>query len=76
MNDDSILQSIDTMMDSWIKQKELHLEIKAYKNEFNAKNTDEKLNFDLDFHDDYIKFLEEVTQSVSTLRLKIIEKKH
>ncbi|OBX26337.1 hypothetical protein LX77_01261 [Gelidibacter algens] len=74
INEDSIVQSIDTMMDSWIVQKELHLEIRKYKENANNLNTDHASRFELDFHDNYIQFLEEVTQSVATLRSKIIEK--
>ena len=74
INQDSILQSIDAMMDSWLTQKELHLEIKDYKEHSNKSNRDEVSNFDLEFHINYIQFLDEVTQSVSTLRSKIMEK--
>lgn len=74
INDDSIIQSIDSMMDSWVIQKELHEEIKTYKHKINTKNEESPSKFDLEFHDDYIQFLEEVTKSVSTLRSKIIEK--
>ena len=76
INDDSIIQSIDTMMESWVIQKELHQEIKAYKDKINHQSKEQSSKFDLDFHDNYIQFLEEVTNSVSTLRSKIIEKKH
>jgi DNA-binding transcriptional regulator GbsR (MarR family) len=76
INQDSILQSIDTMMALWIAQKELHLEIKDYKEKFNSKASPEEPKLELDFHDSYIKFLEEVTQSVANLRSKIIEKKY
>lgn len=74
VNQDSILQSIDAMMESWATQKELHLEIKNYKENTNHSNTDEASKFDLHFHDNYIQFLDEVTKSVSTLKSKIIEK--
>lgn len=74
INQDSIIQSIDTMMDSWIVQKELHLEIKEYKENANLSNMDQDSKFELDFHDSYIKFLDEVTKSVSTLKSKIVEK--
>lgn len=74
INEDSIVQSIDTMMDSWMEQKELHQEIKVYKNKMNSQAIEGNPKFNLDFHDNYIQFLEEVTQSVSTLRSKIIEK--
>jgi DNA-binding transcriptional regulator GbsR (MarR family) len=74
INEDSIIQSIDTMMASWMVQKELHQEIKVYKNKINNQTLENNSKFDLDFHDNYIQFLEEVTQSVSTLRSTIIEK--
>lgn len=76
MNDDSIIQSIDSLMDSWILHKELHQEVKVYKNKINSLSTEDDSKFNLDFHDDYIQFLEEITKSVSKLRSKIIEKKH
>tara|TARA_R110002049_G_scaffold114927_1_gene266625 strand:+ start:39179 stop:39679 length:501 start_codon:yes stop_codon:yes gene_type:complete len=74
INQDSILQSIDDMMASWIAQKELHVEIKAYKENVNILTPDESSVFDLDFHDNYIEFLEEATQSISKLKSKIEEK--
>ena len=74
INDDSIIQSIDSMMESWVIQNELHQEIKAYKSKINEQNIEGTSKFDLDFHDNYIKFLDEVTQSVSKLRLRIVEK--
>lgn len=74
INEDSIIQSIDTMMESWIIQKELHEEIKAYKNRVNEQNPEVATKFTLNFHENYIQFLDEVTQSVSTLRSRIIEK--
>lgn len=74
INQDSIVQNIDTMMESWMTQKELHFEIREYKEKSNRSNSDEASRFDLDFHDNYIKFLSEVTKSVATLKSKIIEK--
>lgn len=74
INEDSIIQSIDAMMESWVIQNELHQEIKNYKNKINDQNIEGTSKFDLDFHDNYIKFLAEVTKSVSTLRSKIIDK--
>jgi DNA-binding transcriptional regulator GbsR (MarR family) len=76
INQDSILQSIDDMMASWITQKELHLEIKAYKENINNSITDESFIFDLDFHDNYIEFLEEASQAISKLKSKITQVSH
>jgi len=76
INHDNILTSIEVMIESWLAQKELHLEIREYKQETNKFREDEASKFELDFHDDYIAFLEEATQSISKLKSKIIEKKH
>ncbi len=76
MNHDTILQSIDNMIDTWSVQKELHIEIKEYKEKENALNADETTKFDLTFHDNYIQFLNEATKSILELRTKIKENKH
>lgn len=74
INEDTITMSIDEMIDSWIKQRELHLEIKAYKQSLSASETSEAtLKFDTQFHDNYVKFIDDVTTSLSELRAKIIE---
>ncbi|MGY8908402.1 MAG: GbsR/MarR family transcriptional regulator, partial [Flavobacteriales bacterium] len=75
INKDSIYLSIDTLVESWSSEKELHLEIKSYKESVNDSGTiEEDERFELDFHDDYIQFLQEVTKSVLKLRSKITEK--
>lgn len=76
INEDSIIQSIDTMMESWLFQKELHLEIREYKEQTNQMVHTYDSKFNLDFHDNYIEFLDEVTKSVSTLKSKFLAKKH
>lgn len=74
INEDSIIQSIDAMTESWILQKELHLEIREYKQKTNQLKNDYTSKFNLDFHDTYIEFLDEVTKAVSTLKSRILEK--
>lgn len=74
INQDSIIQSINEMTDSWLTQKELHLEIRDYKENRNASMTDDTTKFDLEFHDNYIQFLDEATESIIRLRTKLIEK--
>lgn len=72
INSDMIIQHIDTMVSEWREVKELHLEIKNYKENFNihtAENEDEK--FELNFHDDYIKFLDDASASIEELRSKL-----
>lgn len=74
INHDNICLSIDAMIDSWNSQKELHSEIREYKQESNKLRKDETSKFELDFHDDYIEFLEEAIQSISKLKSKITAK--
>ena len=75
INKDSICLGIDSLVESWANEKELHLEIKSYKESINNSDTiEEDERFELDFHDDYIQFLQEVTKSVLKLRSKITEK--
>lgn len=70
VNEDSIILSIDEMIDSWTEQRNLHVEIKAYKQSLNSSDT---IKFDSQFHDNYIKFIDDVTSSLSELKAKIIE---
>ena len=54
-----VLQHIDNMINKWQEEREIHLEIKEYKETINTnkiENEDEK--FDLNFHNDYIKFID------------------
>ncbi|WP_458626579.1 GbsR/MarR family transcriptional regulator [Winogradskyella sp. PC D3.3] len=73
INKDTIIQHVDRMISHWQEEREVHLEIKSYKeNQNNEKiiNDDEK--FDLTFHNDYIKFIDEASSSVKALREKLI----
>jgi DNA-binding transcriptional regulator GbsR (MarR family) len=72
INKDTIIQHIDRMVKDWEYEHEIHLEIKEYKEKQNKekiKNDDEKFN--LDFHNDYIKFIDEATSSIKELKKKI-----
>ena len=74
MNKDSLILSIDEMIQSWEKLRELHVEIKDYKLSPEYPGCSEatsKLNSE--FHDNYIKFVDDVTKSISELKEKIIE---
>lgn len=73
INQDNIIQNIDEMIESWSTQKDLHIEIRDYKENVNSITEDETSKFDLDFHDNYIKFLDEATKSILELRTNIIE---
>ena len=70
INKGMVLQHIDGMINKWSEEREMHLEIKNYKETINnKKNENEK--FDLHFHDDYIKFIDGATSSVEELKLKL-----
>lgn len=73
INNDTMVQGISTLVDQWEEQKQLHIEIMDFKINAN-KSLEENAKFNLDFHNDYIEFLNEATQSISKLRTKIIEK--
>ncbi|WP_327018420.1 transcriptional regulator [Croceibacter atlanticus] len=72
INRDSILQHIDEMITTWNVQKNLHSEIKDYKESVNnLPETEEKDMFDLTFHINYLEFLAEATSSISNLKEKL-----
>ncbi|WP_179334895.1 GbsR/MarR family transcriptional regulator [Winogradskyella costae] len=72
INKDTIVQHVDRMISHWQDEREVHIEIKAYKQKQNnekIENEDEK--FDLTFHNDYIMFIDEASSSVKALREKL-----
>ncbi|PPK92768.1 MULTISPECIES: GbsR/MarR family transcriptional regulator [Nonlabens] len=76
INKDTIIQHIDKMVKHWREEREIHEEIKVYKelqNTDKIENEDEK--FDLSFHDNYINFIEDASASIQALRKKITENK-
>jgi DNA-binding transcriptional regulator GbsR (MarR family) len=73
INKDTIIQHVDRMISHWQEEREIHFEIKQYKEQQNTKkieNDEEK--FDLNFHNVYMKFIEEASSSVKELREKLI----
>ncbi|GAA4289498.1 GbsR/MarR family transcriptional regulator [Aestuariibaculum suncheonense] len=72
---DTILISIDKMVESWNLERELHIEVRDYKEKVNKLGMlDEEEQFDLEFHEDYLQYLEEATNSILRLRSRIIER--
>lgn len=70
-----LLTVIDEMTAKWNAQKEIHQEILEFKNAMNEANpTDTAL--ELDFHKNYLVFLEEAGQAVKKLKQNIINKQH
>lgn len=75
INKDMVFQHIETMIQEWQEVKQLHLAIKDYKENINThKVQNEEEKFDLNFHNDYIKFLDGATASIEELRLKLSNK--
>lgn len=73
INQDTVVQGITELVNQWQEQKQLHLEIMDFKINAN-KSLEESTRFSLDFHEGYIEFLDEASQSMSKLKAKIIEK--
>ena len=69
---DIIIQHIDKMISHWNEERQIHLEIKDYKETINnIKIENEEDKFDLEFHEDYIKYIDEASASIKNLKIKI-----
>ncbi len=74
INKDMVVHHVDSLIEEWKDVRELHQEIKSYKEEINSRyseNDTEK--FDLNFHNDYIKFLDDASTSIKILRTKLTD---
>ncbi|MCZ4317748.1 transcriptional regulator [Aequorivita viscosa] len=75
LSPDAMIKSMTEMLQNWELESVLHREVMVYKEEINSslpENSDEK--FELDFHKDYISFLEQASASIKKLREKLAEK--
>ncbi len=64
---------MDEMLDNWNEQYDIHTNIMEYKTAANNLSTDESEEFDLIFHENYLQFLEEVSNAVKKLKKNISE---
>jgi DNA-binding transcriptional regulator GbsR (MarR family) len=72
---DAMIHSMNEMLKNWKNERELHLEIIAYKKEINKGNSeDSEEHFDLEFHTDYLEFLSQASASMEKLQKKLSEK--
>lgn len=70
----ALINSMDEIIQNWNEEKELHLEITDYKKEVNKTlPEDSQEKFDLDFHLEYLNYLEQATSLMTNLRTKLIE---
>lgn len=68
---DATLQSMTEMIEKWDVERDLHLEIMEYKLDINKtleENDKSDEAFDMEFHKDYLNFLEQATSSMQKLR--------
>ena len=68
-----LVQVMDEMLDNWNEQYDIHTNIMEYKTAANNLSTDESEEFDLIFHENYLQFLEEVSNAVKKLKKNISE---
>nr|WP_042289656.1 transcriptional regulator [Nonlabens ulvanivorans] len=69
---DIIIQHMDKMVSHWDDERAIHAEIKDYKEVINnSKIENEEEKFDLNFHTDYIKYIDDATASILELKRKI-----
>jgi len=74
LSPNALIRTMNETIQNWKVEREIHLEITNYKVDFNKelpKNSEEK--FDIDFHTEYINYLEQATSLMESLRLKLIE---
>ena len=74
LSPNALIISMNTMIENWKDEREIHLEISKYKEDINQElpeDSDDK--FDLEFHADYLDYLDQVTSLMKNLRSKLIE---
>ncbi|WP_034918082.1 GbsR/MarR family transcriptional regulator [Gillisia sp. CAL575] len=68
-----LLQVMNEMLEKWNNQFDIHSEIIQFKKDANNQNTNESEEFELQFHENYLLFLEEVSNAVKKLKKNIAE---
>ena len=74
LSPNALIRSMDEMIEKWNEERDIHLEIVNYKSEVNTsfpENSAER--FDLDFHNEYLNYLDQATTLMQNLRVKLIE---
>lgn len=70
INRNTMIQGISSMVDGWIAEKQLHIEVMEYKKEMNKTLSNEN-KFDFHYHESFIEFLDGAIASITKLK-KII----
>ncbi len=74
LSPNAMINSMDEMIENWNEERDIHLEIVNYKEDINnnfPEDSDE--HFDLNFHHEYLNYLEQATTMMQNLRIKLIE---
>ncbi|MDO3695721.1 transcriptional regulator [Wenyingzhuangia sp. chi5] len=74
MNYDSMVQGINKTIDDWNEEMKIHQEVMAYKLTVNQlKETPNEEKFNIEFHVDFIEFLNKTIASVKEIKNRIIK---
>lgn len=73
LSPNALIISMDKMIEGWKTEREIHMEIAAFKTDINKgiENKDEQ--FDLEFHSMYMTYLEQASLLMKNLKSKLIE---
>lgn len=72
---DVMIKSMEDMLGSWKSERDLHLEIIEYKQEINKTLAkDSEKYFDLEFHTEYLEYLDQASASIQKLQKRLSEK--
>ena len=74
LSPNALIRSMNTMIENWKEEREIHVEIADYKEDINKTlpaNSEDK--FDIQFHADYLDYLDHVCALMKNLRTKLIE---
>ena len=68
-----ILNVMEEMLNKWERERKLHVRIRDYKQECNLKATQTgDFQFDLEFQDDFLTFLEETSTAVKKFKTRLL----
>lgn len=74
LSPNALLDNMDEMINKWKEEREIHLEVINYKKEVNKKYPgDSEEKFDLNFHHEYLNYINQATSLMENLRAKLIE---
>lgn len=72
---DAMIKAMSNMLETWKCERKLHEEIMEYKREINKTiPKDSEGYFDLEFHTEYLEYLQQASVSIEKLQKKLTEK--